>query len=106
MTDPLPIAELEVRASSTISGHNQAKDKWNEFANLQNYPIFRILTGIDVCGEVLNNGSLANANDPPIRKMMAEFGTHLLNRKLLNGNYHRSGAVVQFFSPFKAVLFK
>ena len=106
MTDPLPIAELEVRASRTISGHNQAKDKWNEFANLQNYPIFRILTGIDVCGEVLNNGSLANANDPPIRKMMAEFATHLLNRKLLNGNYHRPGAVVQFFSTFKAVLFK
>ena len=106
MTDPLPIAELEVRASSTVSGHNQAKDKWDEFVNMQNYPIFRKLTPTDVGGEVLNNGSLVNANNHPIRTMMAEFATHLLNRKLLNGNYHRSSAVVQFFSTFKAVLFK
>ena len=108
MDDVSNIAELDTRASATKKGHDQGISKWNEFANLQSpkYPQFQYLTDEFVCGKVLGNGSMDNANNPPIRKCLAEFSNFLLNRKVSGGKHHAPGAVGQFFSTFKATLFK
>ena len=108
MNNSSNISELETRAPSTKRGHEQGISKWNEFARLQlpQYPQFHLLSDAFVCGKVLPNGSIDNANNPPIRECMTEFANFLLNRKVAGGKYHTAGAVGQYFSTFKATLFK
>ena len=62
-----------------MSKHSEANtdNAWelDEFANQQEpkEKPFRYFTQDYVCGRVLVNGSLENANNPPIRSLMARF---------------------------------
>lgn len=105
---PPRILPLDTRAPKTAEGHKKGIDKWDEFAKVQNppYPFFGNLSVDDVCGKVLENGSMANAANPPIRKMMAEFANFLRTRKKAGGGFHQVQGMLQFFSTFKAALFK
>lgn len=106
--DELPsrIGELDIRSNRTKEGHSGAVDKWDEFANRNGHPIFKNLTQEYVCGAVLENGSLSNANDPPIRRCLAEFANWMLQRKKGDGSHHRPMGAQQTFSSLKTVLFK
>ena len=71
------IAEFDGRAARTKEGHAGSVKKWDKFAEINNYPSFWTLTREQVCGKVYANGSIENPENPPLRKMMAEFAQYL-----------------------------
>ncbi len=106
-----PIEELNRNAESTSDGYASALKKWDEFAEIQNYPKQTELPRRQdfVCGEVLSNNSMSNPNDPPIRQPLSEFANFLLNYKQKSGGEEKHlsvGTQLQYLSGVKTFLFK
>ena len=80
-TDDLPefdqFPELDTLAISTKEGHKVAVEMYNRFAKNQGTPILKDLDLKDVCGAILENGSMANPI-PPIQKTFGQYAHWLL----------------------------
>ena len=100
--------EFDARAPKTKDAHEGAIKKWDEFANQQEpkEKPFRYFTQDYVCGRVLVNGSLENANNPPICSLMARFTSWIFEYKKSSGAYLKPDVAVQILSLFKTSLFK
>lgn len=103
--------ELNYVDEGTEDGYKSAIKLWNnEFAPCQGYARVEHLTKQFVCGEILPNGSLANQNDPPIRKPLSEFANYLLQAKQKSGErkgkHYGVGTILQYLSGVKTYLFK
>jgi hypothetical protein len=96
---------LDIKGSSIRKVHACSIRHWNMFASIQKYPAFHDLLRADVTGVILDNGSLSNANDPPIRKKMAEFANYLFNAKKTDGKNLMTKVQLQYLSGVKTVLF-
>lgn len=101
---------LDIKGTSIRKVYSSSIKHWNAFALIQKYPQFDDLTPDDVTGRVLENGSLANTNDPPIRKKMAEFANYLFNAKKKksgkdSGKNLKTKVQLQYLSGVKTVLF-
>jgi len=55
--------------------------KWDQIASINGYSPFYGLTRQQVCGNVYANGSMTNPENPPLRKMFAEFAQYLIEYK-------------------------
>jgi len=105
------VDELNYVDEGTEKGYNSAIKLWNtDFAPNQGYAKVDHLTKEFVCGEVLQNGSLLNQNDPPIRKPLSEFANFLLQVKQTSGEkdgkHYSVGTILQYLSGVKTFLFK
>jgi hypothetical protein len=109
--------ELNIHQSNTARTHKSAVKFYNRFVDEHNAgkpPEDRIkhfsqLTQDDVCGVVLENKSLANPNDPPVRSIMSKFAKWGLNAKHGSDNNKKNyqpDVIVQYFNSFKVQLFK
>jgi hypothetical protein len=106
--EPKAFEEFDPRADSTKSGGSTAILLYNDFAKIQKYPQYSELDEKFVCDKVLENGSLANPNDPPIRKVMAEMASYIVTKKYIKDGketYFKPDTALQYFSTFKALLF-
>jgi hypothetical protein len=75
------INEFDGRSKRTKDNHKGAVKKWDQFASINGYSPFYGLTRQQVCGNVYANGSMANPENPPLRKMFAEFAQYLIEYK-------------------------
>ena len=55
--------------------------KWDHFASINGYSTFYGLTRQQIRGNVYANGSMANPENPPLKKMFAEFAQYLIEYK-------------------------
>ena len=101
--------ELESKSTSTKGGHMTVIRQWNLFAQEQRYPLWDALTEKDVCGTVHENGSLADQHNPPLRKMMAEYASYLLQYTFEEHGkkkYYKTKVVAQKFNTLKSGFFE
>ena len=106
--DVVTFKAFEHRASTTKDGHARAIKFWNAFALAQGYPSFEKLTQQKVCGDVLENGSLSNEHNPPIKQWFWEFASFVYEYRKKDGNGEplQPDGAMQVFTQLKAVMFK
>jgi len=100
--------EFEDRAKTTKDGHTRAIKFWNSFALVQKYPPFDKLTDQMVCGKVLENGSLSNEHNPPIKQWFWQFASYVYEYRKNDGIGEplQPDGAMQIFTQLKAVMFK
>lgn len=100
--------EFENRANTTKDGHARAIKFWNAFASVQKYPSFEQLTQKIVCGDVLENGSLSNEHNPPIKQWFWQFASYVYEYRKNDGIGEplQPDGAMQIFTQLKAVMFK
>jgi hypothetical protein len=86
-----PYAELELRASKTIGNHNQGKKNWNDFAKVQEVPLFDEWT----------NDMVSENNGVAFQTRFREFAFYLTDKKA-DGTHYSVDSQMQYLSNAKA----
>ena len=104
--------EMDTRANATQKTHNSARKFFNKFIGAyynegrrpseEHYKYLDDMNVHDVCGTVLDKGSLDTPNDPPVRKILSQFANYSLAVvKKDNGDNYQPDVIVQYFNSTK-----
>ncbi|MGH7974187.1 MAG: hypothetical protein ACREBR_01580, partial [bacterium] len=88
---------ISLTSTSTNSGYKNATRVFDIFAEKQGYPVANDLTESFVYGEP------RNLEDPPIRKVLAEFCNFLRDTSKKGNTFYKPDTQLQYLSGMKTV---